>query len=182
MALNPKQPVTRRRFVGLVDVRVKLLPIAVFLAATIAACGSSTSSAEDNTVASASKPVPSSTSAKGPRLKIVSSDYGQILANGRGRALYLFTADTGKASTCSGDCATAWPPYIVRSKPVAGPGAKSRKIGTTRRSDGKLQATYAGHPVYFYVGDNESGEVLCQAVNEFGGYWYVLRASGNAVH
>ncbi|MFL5906162.1 MAG: hypothetical protein ACJ75Z_01020 [Solirubrobacterales bacterium] len=55
-------------------------------------------------------------------------------------------------------------------------------IGTTRRGDGKLQATYAGHPVYFYVSDNEPGEVLCQAVSEFGGYWYVLRSNGKAVH
>jgi predicted lipoprotein with Yx(FWY)xxD motif len=107
---------------------------------------------------------------------------GRILSNGRGRALYLFTADHGKGSNCSGDCATAWPPYIVKSMPVAGPGAEQGLIGTTRRSDGRLQATYAGHPVYFYVSDNEPGEVLCQAVSEFGGYWYVMRANGKAVH
>jgi predicted lipoprotein with Yx(FWY)xxD motif len=111
----------------------------------------------------------------------VDSDYGRILASGRGRALYLFTADHGKASNCSGDCAQAWPPYIVKAKPSGGPGARAGKIGVTRRGDGRLQATYAGHPVYFYEGDNEPGEVLCQAVNEFGGYWYVLRASGKAV-
>jgi len=122
-----------------------------------------------------------SAAAKGPKLKITASDYGPILTNNRGRALYLFTADTGKASNCSGDCATAWPPYIVKGKLVAGPRVKAGKIGTTRRSDGRLQATYAGHPVYFYEGDNEPGEVLCQAVNEFGGYWYVVRSSGKAV-
>ena len=119
--------------------------------------------------------------AKGPKIKVVDSDYGQILSNGRGRALYLFTADHGKGSNCSGDCAAAWPPYIVKSKPVAVAGAKPGLVGTTRRSDGKLQATYAGHPVYFYVSDNEPGEVLCQAVNEFGGYWYVIRSNGSAV-
>jgi predicted lipoprotein with Yx(FWY)xxD motif len=58
---------------------------------------------------------------------------------------------------------------------------KVGKVGTTRRSDGRLQATYASHPLYFYEADNQPGEVLCQAVNEFGGYWYVLRASGKAV-
>ena len=120
-------------------------------------------------------------SAKGPKLKLVDSNYGTILANSRGRALYLFTADSGKASNCYGECATAWPPYIVKSKPLAGRGVKAGKIGTTRRSDGRLQATYAGHPLYFYESDNEPGEVLCQAVNEFGGYWYVLRSSGKAV-
>jgi predicted lipoprotein with Yx(FWY)xxD motif len=126
-------------------------------------------------------PVASATKAKGPKLKITDSDYGRILANGRGRALYRFTADHGKGSNCSGDCATAWPPYIVKAKPSAGPGVKRGKIGTTRRSDGKRQATYGGHPVYFYEGDDEPGEVLCQAVNEFGGFWYVLRGSGEAV-
>jgi predicted lipoprotein with Yx(FWY)xxD motif len=55
-------------------------------------------------------------------------------------------------------------------------------IGTTRRGGGRLQATYAGHPVYFYEGDSQPGQVLCQAANEFGGYWYVLRSNGNPVH
>jgi predicted lipoprotein with Yx(FWY)xxD motif len=158
----------------------RLLPIVVIGAAALAGCGSSTSTAKDDPASSAA---PATTaSAKGPKLRITGSDYGQILANGRGRALYLFTADAGKTSNCSGDCATAWPPYVVKKKPAAGLGAKSGLTGTTRRSDGRLQATYAGHPVYFYEGDNEPGEVLCQAVNEFGGYWYVLRSNGKAVH
>jgi Secreted repeat of unknown function len=55
---------------------------------------------------------------------------------------------------------------------------KRRLIGTTRRTDGRLQVTYGGHPVYFYEGDTRPGQVLCQAVYEFGGFWYVLRASG----
>jgi predicted lipoprotein with Yx(FWY)xxD motif len=164
--------------------RIRLLPIGMILAATFAGCASSTSSAQDepaSTRAPIATAAASTAGAKGPKLKITASDYGQILTSGRGRSLYLFTADQGKASNCSGDCATAWPPYIIKSKPVAGPGARSGKIGTTRRSDGSLQATYAGHPVYFYEGDDEPGEVLCQAVNEFGGYWYVLRGSGKAV-
>jgi predicted lipoprotein with Yx(FWY)xxD motif len=165
-------------------VRIKLIPV-VFASALLGACGSSSSSADDHmaapsTEAAATSPA-AAAKARGPKLTITDSDYGRILANGRGRALYLFTADRGKASNCSGDCATAWPPYIVKRKPVAGPGTKAGKIGTTRRGDGRLQATYGGHPAYFYVGDNEPGEVLCQAVNEFGGFWYVLRANGKAV-
>lgn len=163
--------------------RVKLLPVIVAGVATLAGCASSDSSAKDDPVVSAAgaAPTASTTAARGPKLKTTDSDYGRILANGRGRGLYLFTADKGKASTCAGDCATAWPPYIVKRKPVAGPGVRHGLIGTTRRNDGRLQATYAGHPLYFYVGDNEPGEVLCQAVNEFGGFWYVVRASGKAV-
>jgi predicted lipoprotein with Yx(FWY)xxD motif len=166
-------------------VRLKLIPIVIASAALLGGGGSSSSSADDHMAAFSTQAAATSSAAAakahGPKLKITDSDYGRILANGRGRALYLFTADRGKTSNCSGDCATAWPPYIVKRKPVAGSGAKAGKLGTTRRGDGRLQATYGGHPVYFYVGDNEPGEVLCQAVNEFGGFWYVLRANGMAV-
>jgi predicted lipoprotein with Yx(FWY)xxD motif len=163
--------------------RVRLFPVVALSAAILAGCGSSSSSAKDDAVTSAQSAAPTATtaSARGPKLKVISSDYRRILADGHGRALYLFTADHGKKSNCAGDCATAWPPYIVKRKPAAGPGAKPGLIGTIRRSNGTLQATYAGHPVYFYEGDNEPGEVLCQAVNEFGGYWYVLRGNGKAV-
>jgi len=163
----------------LIAVATALLPLA--------ACGGSSSGddrASAATVPASTRPAASSHAApnpKGPKLKVVQSDYGRILSNGRGRALYLFTADSGRKSDCYGDCATAWPPYLVKSKPFAGTGAKQGLVGTTRRSDGRLQATYAGHPVYFYEGDNQPGEVLCQAVFEFGGYWYVLRANGKAV-
>jgi predicted lipoprotein with Yx(FWY)xxD motif len=166
-------------------VKLGFVPVAVLVGGALAACGSSASTEKEGPVVS-SEDASALTAARtakanGPKLKVTSSDYGRILANARGRALYLFTADKGKVSSCSGDCASAWPPYIVKAEPSAGPGAKPGKIGTTRRADGRLQATYAGHPVYYYVGDDEPGEVLCQAVNEFGGFWYVLRANGKAV-
>jgi predicted lipoprotein with Yx(FWY)xxD motif len=159
--------------------RFKLIPL---LAATavLAGCGSSSSSAGDP--AAAATTTATTASAQGPKLKVTSSDYGQILADGRGRALYLFTADHGRASSCSGDCATAWPPYIIKSKPTAVSGAKPGLVGATRRDDGRLQATYAGHPIYYYEGDHSPGEVNCQAAYEFGGYWYVVRPNGRAVH
>jgi predicted lipoprotein with Yx(FWY)xxD motif len=167
------------------SIQLRVLPMAA-LAAALAGCGSSTSSAKDDlmtTAAAATASVPTATaSARGPKLKVISSDYGRILADGHGQALYLFTADKGKASTCAGDCATAWPPYIVKNAPTATSGARPGLVGATRRSDGKLQATYAGHPVYYYEGDRSPGEVNCQAAAEFGGYWYVVRSNGGAVH
>jgi predicted lipoprotein with Yx(FWY)xxD motif len=51
----------------------------------------------------------------------------------------------------------------------------------TRRSDGKLQATYGGRPLYYYVGDTKPGIVRCQGVNEFGGTWLVLCGTGSLV-
>jgi predicted lipoprotein with Yx(FWY)xxD motif len=136
-----------------------ILLTAVAAGTGLAACGSSSGPTESRASATlqpaaATESVDAAATAKRPKLKIASSNYGRILFNGRGRALYLFTADRGKTSNCSGDCATAWPPYIVKAKPAAGPGVKPGLIGTTRRSDGRLQATYAGHPIYFYQGDN----------------------------
>ena|SRR5215204_470559 len=126
-------------------------------------------------------PVAAPAAKKRPKLTITDGDFGRILTNGKGRALYVFTSDSGKTSNCYEDCARAWPPYIVSSKPRPVGDARRGLVGMTRRADGRLQATYAGHPVYFYEHDNAPGEVLCQAVNEFGGFWYVLRSSGKAV-
>jgi predicted lipoprotein with Yx(FWY)xxD motif len=161
--------------------QIKLTAIAAV--ATLGILGGIVSVSSAGQADSAKGPEQAATAAapKGPKLRLVDSNYGSILANGRGRALYLFTADRGKQSNCYGDCATAWPPYIVKSKPVAGRGVNAGKIGTTRRTDGRLQATYAGHPLYYYIHDNEPGEVLCQAVSEFGGLWYVVRSSGRPV-
>ncbi len=110
-----------------------------------------------------------------------SSAYGRILFNGRGRALYAFTRDPHGRSVCSGACAAAWPPYLVPSRARAGNGVKGALLGTTKRANGKIQVTYGGRPLYYYVGDRKPGQVLCQNVPEFGGLWLVLRASGKLV-
>jgi predicted lipoprotein with Yx(FWY)xxD motif len=106
------------------------------------------------------------------------SKYGRILFDGRGFVLYAFTHDPRSRSTCSGACAAAWPPYLVKRAPAAGSGAKAALVGTIRRSDGTRQLTYAGRPLYYYVGDRKPGQILCQAVNEFGGLWQVVKPSG----
>ena len=110
-----------------------------------------------------------------------SSRYGTVLFDGRGFVLYAFTADRHGRSACYGPCAGAWPPYIVRRAPSAGLGAARPLIGTTKRRDGSLQATYAGRPLYFYVGDRKPHQILCQNASEFGGLWLVLRPSGRLV-
>ena len=110
-----------------------------------------------------------------------SSKYGRILFDGRGFALYGFTKDPRSRSACSGACAKVWPPYIVRSAPRADAGVKSSLLGTIRRADGRLQATYAGRPLYYYVGDRAPRQILCQNVSEFGGVWLVVRPTGALV-
>ena len=109
------------------------------------------------------------------------SSYGRILFDGRGFVLYAFTHDRRGRSSCSGACARAWPPYLVTRRPRAGDGAKASLIGAVRRANGRLQATYAGRPLYYYVGDRKPGQILCQGVLEFGGYWRVVRPTGRPV-
>jgi predicted lipoprotein with Yx(FWY)xxD motif len=113
-----------------------------------------------------------------PTLITGQSAYGRILLDGRRFALYAFTHDPKGRSTCSGRCASVWPPYVVPGSVAVAAGARSTLIGTTRRPDGTRQVTYGGRPLYYYVGDREPGQVLCQNVTEFGGVWRVVRASG----
>ena len=115
-------------------------------------------------------------------MRVSPTAYGGALVDQRGFALYLFTHDRSAASTCYGACASAWPPFVVAKRPLAaGPGARQGLLGTVRRADGRLQVTYAGHPLYYYVDDKRPGQVLCQAVTEFGGTWLVVAPNGQAV-
>ena len=117
---------------------------------------------------------PAATAAS-PTVTVGPSKFGLVLFDGRGFVLYAFTADRAGRSSCTGACAKAWPPYTVRKWPTG------RLLGATRRADGSLQVTYAGRPLYYYVGDRTRGEILCQNVREFGGLWLVLRADGRLV-
>jgi predicted lipoprotein with Yx(FWY)xxD motif len=113
-----------------------------------------------------------------PIVKTSSSPLGRILVDGRGHTLYLFERDKSTKSTCYGKCATFWPPLLTTAKATAGAGAKASLLGTTKRSDGKLQVTYHGHPLYFFVKDTKAGTTAGQNLDAFGGEWYVLSAAG----
>jgi predicted lipoprotein with Yx(FWY)xxD motif len=115
-----------------------------------------------------------------PTVTVRSSSFGKVLFDGRGFVLYAFTKDR-RASACSGACARAWPPYIVRGAVHAGAGVKASLLRTVRRANGSRQVTYAGRPLYFYVGDRKPGQILCQNVSEFGGLWLIVRPSGRLV-
>lgn len=117
---------------------------------------------------------------KGAKLQVGKSEYGRVVMNARGEALYLFDKDTGPSSQCYGECAEAWPPLLTRGKPRAGEGIDAKKLGTTPRDDGRRQVTYRGHPLYYYVHDSP-GNILCQNVSEFGGLWLLVDGRGNAV-
>jgi predicted lipoprotein with Yx(FWY)xxD motif len=122
----------------------------------------------------------SSARRKGKVVKVVGSQFGRVIADGKGEAYYLFDKEDGKRSECYGECAAVWPPVLTKGKPRAGKGAKARLLGTTRRANGGRQVTYAGQPLYYYV-DDSPGTILCHDVAEFGGLWLVVKPNGKAV-
>jgi predicted lipoprotein with Yx(FWY)xxD motif len=110
------------------------------------------------------------------------SRYGTVLFDGKGRVLYGFTRDKrGKPSTCYGACARAWPVYYKTSALRGGKGVKQKLIGTVKRKDGRLQVTYNGWPLYYYIHDTSRGQISCQNVNQYGGLWLVVRPNGSLV-
>ena len=113
-----------------------------------------------------------------PTLTARSSTYGKALFNGRGFVLYAFTRDD-RRSACYGECAKAWPPYFAPKGALrVGAGLKRSLLGTVRRRNGRRQVTYAGRPLYYYVGDTGPGVIRCQDVYEFGGRWLLVRPGG----
>ena len=120
---------------------------------------------------------------RGTVVKIAKSPLGGIVVDSKGITLYDFVKDKGTMSVCYGACAALWPPPLLTSgKPVAGPGVKASLLGTTKRSDGKLEVTYGGHPLYYFVTDRKPGQTTGQGVNQFGGPWWVLSAAGKEIH
>jgi predicted lipoprotein with Yx(FWY)xxD motif len=106
---------------------------------------------------------------------------GTFLVGAKGMTLYLFEADKTSKSTCSGQCATFWPPLLTSGKPKASGKAKAKLLGTTKRSDGKRQVTYRGHPLYYFVQDKKPGDTLGQDFLGFGAKWYVLAPNGKKI-
>jgi predicted lipoprotein with Yx(FWY)xxD motif len=104
-----------------------------------------------------------------------------FLTGASGRAIYLWVADTGSTSNCSGSCAKAWPPVTTTGKPAAGSGVTASMLGTTKRSDGTEQVTYNGHPLYYFIADTAAGTTKGQGSDSFGAKWWLVTPSGSAI-
>ena len=115
-----------------------------------------------------------STTAPGA-LKAVRIGAVTVLADANGRTLYWFAPDAAARSACYGSCAAYWPP--VKGPATAGPGVTG-KLSVLTRSDGSVQATYDGHPLYTYVGDSAPGQANGNGLNLNGGLWHEVTASG----
>lgn len=102
---------------------------------------------------------------------------GKILVDDNGMTLYLFEKDKDGKSSCTGECATQWPPVLTTEKATAGQGVDASKLGTTDRTDGTKQVTYNNHPLYRFAKDTKPGDMNGQGVEAFGAKWYVVDAT-----
>jgi predicted lipoprotein with Yx(FWY)xxD motif len=108
------------------------------------------------------------------------SGVGTVLVDSKGMTLYYFEKDrkgSGK-STCEGACASAWPPLTTSGAAQAMSGAQASMMGTIERSDGTMQVTYAGWPLYTFVEDKKPGEDNGTDSKAFGASWYPLHPNG----
>jgi predicted lipoprotein with Yx(FWY)xxD motif len=159
--------------------RLALPLVAVGLLA--AACGSSGGSGVNGTNAAGATNGGAGGSSGTVTVKSASGSAGTYLTDGSGRALYLWTADTGGKSVCSGACASEWPPLTANGTPAAAGGVEASDLGTVARSGGAKQVTYGGHPLYYYAGDSESKDTYGQGINSFGAKWWLVAPSGSAI-
>ena len=124
---------------------------------------------------------PKTASGKSATLGVETTSLGKILDNGQGRTLYLFQADKGHQEhllrSLRHQLAAAHAARIRRSAS----GANASMVGTTKRSDGKTQVTYNGHPLYTFKGDSSPGDTSGQGVDAFGGLWYAVSPAGQQV-
>ena len=122
-----------------------------------------------------------SPSAAGAKVAVAKSRLGRIVVDSRGRTLYLFEKDKGRSSTCYGACASYWPPLTTAGKPRAGQGVHAALLGTTKRKDGRVEVTYAGHPLYYFAGDMKRGDLKGEGLNQFGAGWDVVSPTGKKI-
>jgi predicted lipoprotein with Yx(FWY)xxD motif len=164
-------------------VRTRSLLAAAIVAAalTIAACGGSSKSPSASAGAAAGGGSAGGGGSGEAKVSLAGSKLGKILVDGSGRTLYLFEADKTPKSTCSGPCASAWPPLTTKGAPKAGDGLTAGKLGTTQRSDGTHEVTNTGHPHYTYAGDTAPGQTAGEGIDDFGAEWYVLSSAGDKV-
>lgn len=139
--------------------------VAVLSSLTLAACGDDESDGDG-----------AAATGGDADLQLVSSDLGDVLADASGKVLYLFVPDAQGESTCYDQCAANWPAFGEID--AVGSGLDASLLGTTTRTDGTVQATYNGWPLYYYAGDANPGDMLGQSLNDV---WWVVDAAGEAV-
>jgi predicted lipoprotein with Yx(FWY)xxD motif len=181
--------------------RRPLLAVAAGAVVLLAACGSSsstsagtspttvaaTSSSSPTTVAagttgrygSATSAPPTSAAASGPVVSVVVNKLGLTLVDANGHTLYEYQPDPAGSSTCTGGCASAWPPLTVTTSTIAvGKGLTASMFTTVAGASGAKIVAIAGHPLYRFSGDTAAGQTNGEGV---GGIWHAAGPIGNTM-
>ena len=154
--------------------RAVAMPVLALAVLGLAACGADVDLGPKPTLAG-----------RDTTISTVNGFYGQMLADGTGRTLYLFDGDRDGQSTCYGECAQVWQPFIANGEP--GPkdinlnALEDGQIDLVARRDGQQQVRYMNRPLYFYVGDKATADVTGVGKREFGGSWFAVTSLGNPV-
>jgi predicted lipoprotein with Yx(FWY)xxD motif len=160
---------------------MKRIPLLLAAVLVTAASGASVASAQAG-ASSAQRAGANAHAARATEVVLRHTNIGSILMSSSGFTLYEFTRDHAGANSCvmiSG-CAQVWPALESSGQPVAGPGVKGSLLSSIRIAGGARQVTYAGHALYLYAADSR-GATDYVGVSAFGGKWYALGASGQAV-
>jgi predicted lipoprotein with Yx(FWY)xxD motif len=165
-ALKPTRGDSRRR------IRVAL--------AVVAALGGSVSFAAMGDVASSAA---TASAARTSTVKLAHTSLGEILVDGSGFTLYLFTRDRRNRDSCTGvsGCLGVWPALTTRTRPLVGPHVRRSLLGTIKLHGNVRQITYAGHPLYTYALDFARRSTLYVGAFEYGGFWYAVNAAGKTL-
>jgi predicted lipoprotein with Yx(FWY)xxD motif len=174
------------------DTRPSKVLAALFAAAAIVAACSSGGGGAASASAPAASAAPSASASEAPaasesasaaagaEIKLADSSLGQIIVDGAGKTLYMFTPDEGGTPTCYDDCATAWPPLLAddAASVTAGTGLDASKITVVDRTDGGKQVKYGNWTLYYFANDAAAGDVNGQGLND---KWYVVGADGEPI-
>ncbi|MTD16394.1 hypothetical protein GIS00_20855 [Nakamurella sp. YIM 132087] len=160
----------------------------------LTACGSDTPATSSSTAPATTAPAttaaatsasaaggngPASSASGAAALGVGDTSLGSVVVDGTGMTAYIFTKDTAGSgsSSCAGDCATAWPAIHADSATPEVDGVTGT-VGTITGTDGELQVTLDGLPLYTFAKDAAPGDVNGQGVN---GVWFVVGADGAPV-
>lgn len=166
--------------------RPSIVAIALVIgAATPAACGSSGSNSGSagyrNTPSATTGPAMGTTtvlsnSTTSATIRVAhDAKLGDYLVDGKGRTLYLFEADHGLKTACTGSCATAWP-AATAARVATGKGIDPKKL-TTVSGAAPNQLAFAGHLLYRFSGDTAPGDTNGVGIPQ----WYAVAPNGTAI-
>ncbi|MCK4176759.1 COG4315 family predicted lipoprotein [Aciditerrimonas ferrireducens] len=148
-----------------------------------AACGSSSSTASSKPASPKASAPASSTATSTPTVEALRTSDGTVLATPTGQTLYLLTSEAGGAIKCTGSCLSIWHPLTLpsgTSAPVAGTGVAGT-LGVVHRTNGEVQVTDNGYPLYTFVEDTQAGQTKGEGIHfPGGGVWYLVSASATS--